>query len=131
MKSSQELNTYFNKHSEFKYLLDLINQIDWSVIPEFDNPRIGRTGYSRHSLLKALFVQKVKGLNFLADAAYDSSDLYDFVHLESESTAFIPLRTSSKKSNLYLIASAFLAHSMGRNDLLAPPKTLMHETAVC
>ena len=29
---------YFNKHSEFKYLLDLINQIDWSVIPEFNNP---------------------------------------------------------------------------------------------
>ncbi|MFA6997456.1 MAG: transposase, partial [Defluviitoga sp.] len=37
------------------------------------------------------------GFNFLADAAYDSSDLYDFVHLESESTAFIPLRASSKK----------------------------------
>ena len=400
---------YFNKHSEFKYLLDLINQIDWSVIPEFNNPHVGRTGYSRHSLLKAMFVQKVKGFNtrelihflrsnpffsqaigfnpianfvpsestfssfkksfdtsllddiiastvkrgidmgvfdpnnlcidsypvsfrsffnnkksygkfkycneyynspldadfgvkpvsnskpvydkhgnqkqsisylgykvhtlsflnvpvfsvvspashhdknyafpllnkakdllsltgfnFLADAAYDSSDLYDFVHLESKSTAFIPLRTSSKKplvgdcgkplslhshyretkrnilrnkyvcdnpsycplnkyncyayrnfskddfrsflnrdsssfkkvykkrtliesifskladmtnstslrcknsvevecnlSNLYLIASAFLAHSMGRDDLLASPKTLMYETAVC
>ncbi len=51
---------YFNKNSEFKYLLDLINQIDWSVIPEFNNPHVGRTGYSRHSLLKALFVQKVK-----------------------------------------------------------------------
>ena len=72
----------------------MINVIDWSVISEFDNPRIGRTGYSRHSLLKALFVQKVKGLNFLADAAYDSSDLYDFVHLESESTAFIPVFSS-------------------------------------
>ncbi|HPZ74967.1 MAG TPA: hypothetical protein PK894_07850 [Defluviitoga sp.] len=33
--------------------------------------------------------------------------------------------------NLYLIASAFLAHSMGRDDLLASPKTLMYETAVC
>ena len=52
---------YFNKHSEFKYLLDLINQIDWSVIPEFNNPHVGRTGYSRHSLLKAMFVQKNKG----------------------------------------------------------------------
>jgi len=36
------------------------------------------------------------GFNFLANAAYDSSDLYDFVHLQSESTAFITLRTSSK-----------------------------------
>ncbi len=51
---------YFNKHSEFKYLLYLINQIDWSSASEFDNPMIGRTGYSRRSLLKALFVQKVK-----------------------------------------------------------------------
>ncbi len=34
-------------------------------------------------------------------------------------------------SNLYLIASAFLAHSMGRDDLLASPKSLMYETAVC
>ncbi len=56
-------NEYIQKHSEFKYLFGLINHIDWSVIPEFDNPRIGRTGYSRHSLLKALFVQKVKRLN--------------------------------------------------------------------
>ncbi len=45
---------YFNKHSEFKYLLD------WSSVPEFNNPHVGRTGYSRHSLLKAMFVQKVK-----------------------------------------------------------------------
>ncbi len=56
-------NEYMHKHSEFKYLLDLINQIDWSVIPEFNNPHVGRTGYSRHSLLKAMFVQKVKGFN--------------------------------------------------------------------
>jgi len=35
---------YFNKHSEFKYSFDLINYIDWSVIPEFDNPHVGRTG---------------------------------------------------------------------------------------
>ena len=172
------------------------------------------------------------GFNLLADAAYDSHNVYDFVHLESESTAFIPLRTSSKKplvgdcgkplslhshyfeskrnifrdkyvcddtsncplnkhncyayknfpkddfrsflnrdsssfkkfhnkrtliesifskladmtnstslrfinavevecnlSNLYLIASAFLAHNMGRDDLLGSPKTLMYETA--
>ena len=82
-------------------------------------------------LNKGINLLNLTGFNLLADAAYDSSDLYDFIHLESESTAFIPLRTSSKKSNLYLIASAFLAHSMGRNDLLAPPKTLMHETAVC
>ena len=54
---------YFNNHSEFKYLLDLINQIDLSVISEFNNPHDGWTGYSRHSLLKALFVQKVKGIN--------------------------------------------------------------------
>jgi len=32
-------------------------------------------------------------------------------------------------SNLYLIASAFLAHNMGRDDLLGSPKTLMYETA--
>jgi len=51
---------YMHKHSEFKYLLDLINQIDWSVIPEFNNPHVGRAGYSRRSLLKAMFVQKVK-----------------------------------------------------------------------
>jgi len=32
-------------------------------------------------------------------------------------------------SNLYLIASAFLAHNMGRDDLLDSPKTLMYEIA--
>ncbi len=43
---------YSNKYYEFKYLFGLINHIDWSVIPEFDNPHVGRTGYSLHSLLK-------------------------------------------------------------------------------
>jgi len=32
-------------------------------------------------------------------------------------------------SNLFLIASALLAHKMGRDDLLSSPKTLMYETA--
>jgi hypothetical protein len=49
------------EHSEFKYLLDLIDMIDWSVVPDFNN-KMGRTGYSRRALLKAIFVQKVKGL---------------------------------------------------------------------
>jgi len=53
---------YFNKHSEFKHLLDLINQIDWSVISEFNNPHVGRTGYSCYFLLKALFVQRASSL---------------------------------------------------------------------
>jgi hypothetical protein len=48
------------EHSEFKYLLDLIDMIDWSVVPDFSN-KMGRTGYSRRALLKAIFVQKVKG----------------------------------------------------------------------
>jgi len=48
------------KHSEFKYLLDLIDHIDWSVVPDFSN-KMGRTGYSRRALFKAIFVQKVKG----------------------------------------------------------------------
>lgn len=51
---------YMKEHSEFKYLLDLIDMIDWSVVPDFSN-KIGRTGYSRRALLKAIFVQKVKG----------------------------------------------------------------------
>jgi len=34
-------------------------------------------------------------------------------------------------SNLYLLASAFLAHIMGRDDLLASSKTLMYETSTC
>jgi len=37
------------------------------------------------------------GFNLLADAAYDSSNLYDFVHLQSESADFISHRTSSKR----------------------------------
>jgi len=51
---------YLNEHSEFKYLHDLINVIDWSVVPAF-NHKYGRLGYSNQSILKALFVQKVKG----------------------------------------------------------------------
>lgn len=39
----------------------------------------------------------LRGFNFLADAAYDSSDLYDYVHLRAGSIAFIPLRSFSKK----------------------------------
>ena len=53
---------YLNEHSESKYLLDLINVIDWSVVPNFIHKR-GRLGYSNQSILKALFVQKVKGFN--------------------------------------------------------------------
>jgi len=56
---------YLNEHSESKYLLDLINVIDWSVVPNF-NHKHGRLGYSNQSILKALFVQKVKGLLFVS-----------------------------------------------------------------
>ncbi|MDY6894256.1 MAG: hypothetical protein SVO01_02395 [Thermotogota bacterium] len=52
----------------------------------------------------------------MADAAYDSSDLYT-VEIECN------------LSNLFLIASALLVHKMGRYDLLSSPKTLMYETA--
>ncbi|POZ88370.1 hypothetical protein [Petrotoga sibirica] len=34
---------YMKEHSEFKYLLDLIDMIDWSVVPDFNN-KMGRTG---------------------------------------------------------------------------------------
>jgi len=92
-------NEYIQKHSEFKYLFGLINHIDWSVIPEFDNPRIGRTGYSRHSLLKALFVQKVKRLNTrelihflrsypLFSQAIDFNHITNFVPSESTFSSF-------------------------------------------
>ena len=56
---------YLNEHSESKYLLDLINVIDCSVVPNF-NHKHGRLGYSNQSILKALFVQKVKGLLFVS-----------------------------------------------------------------
>ncbi|HOK17102.1 MAG TPA: hypothetical protein PLK41_08800 [Defluviitoga tunisiensis] len=66
-------------------------------------------------LNKGIDLLNLHGFNLLADTAYDSSDLYDFVHLENDSTAFIPRRTSSKKlSNLYLIASPFLVHNIDR-----------------
>ncbi|HOP34566.1 MAG TPA: hypothetical protein PKY75_05440, partial [Defluviitoga tunisiensis] len=52
---------YLNEHSESKYLLDLINVIDWSVVPNFIHKR-GRLGYSNQSILKALFVQMVMKL---------------------------------------------------------------------
>jgi|LSQX01.3.fsa_nt_gb hypothetical protein len=52
---------YLNVHSESKYLLDLINVIDWSVVPNFIHKR-GRLGYSNQSILKALFVQMVMKL---------------------------------------------------------------------
>ncbi len=33
---------YLKEHSEFKYLLDLFDMIDWSVVPDFNN-KMGRT----------------------------------------------------------------------------------------
>jgi|JMBX01.1.fsa_nt_gb hypothetical protein len=36
---------YMHNPSEFKYLLDLINQNDWPSIPEFDNHRINEMIY--------------------------------------------------------------------------------------
>jgi len=53
--------------------------------------------YAFPLLNKAKELLNLTGFNLLAEAAYDSSDIYDFVHLESESTAFIPLRTSFKR----------------------------------
>jgi hypothetical protein len=52
---------YLKEHSEFSYLLDLIDMIDWSVVPDFSN-KIGRTGYSRRALLKAIFVHTLNPL---------------------------------------------------------------------
>ncbi len=54
--------------------------------------------YAFPLLNKAKELLNLTGFNLSADAAYDSSDLYDFVHLESEFTVFIPFRTSSKRS---------------------------------
>ena len=53
--------------------------------------------YAFFLLNKAKELLNLTGFNLLADAAYDSSDLYDFVHLQSESTDFIPPRSFSKK----------------------------------
>jgi len=41
---------YMKEHSEFKYLLDLIDMIDWSVVGDFNN-RMEAAGYSCRVLL--------------------------------------------------------------------------------
>ncbi|MDD3601337.1 MAG: hypothetical protein PHF96_06385 [Defluviitoga tunisiensis] len=51
---------YLHEHYEFKYRIDLINQINWSSISVFNNSTVSRNGYSLCTLLKALFVQQVK-----------------------------------------------------------------------
>ncbi len=55
--------------------------------------------YAFHLLHKTIDLLNLHGFNLLADAAYD---VYDFVHLETDSIAFIPLRISSKKPFLFL-----------------------------
>ena len=52
---------YLKEHSEFSYLLDLIDMIDRSVVGDFSN-KMGRTGYSRRALLKAIFVHTLNPL---------------------------------------------------------------------
>ncbi len=59
-------------------------------------------------LNKGINLLNLHGFNLLADTAYDSSDLYDFVHLESESTSFIPLRASYKKPLVLIVVNLFL-----------------------
>jgi len=53
--------------------------------------------YAFPLLHKTIDLLNLHGFNLLADAAYDSHDVYDFVHLETDSIAFIPLKISSKK----------------------------------
>jgi len=48
---------YFNKNSEFKYLLD------WSTVPEFNNTHVDRTGYG---VFLSLFFQSEYFFIFLS-----------------------------------------------------------------
>ena len=74
----------------------------------------------------------LRGFNFLADAAYDSHDIYT-IYIWKQILPLLSLLEVLLKelSNLYLLASTFLVHNMDRDDLLASPKTLMYETVTC
>jgi len=78
-------------------------------------------------LNKGINLLNLTGFNLLADAAYDSSDLYDFIHLESESTAFIPLRISSKKPLVGDCGSSFSLHSHYRKT----KRNILRDKYVC
>ena len=68
----------------------------------------------------------------MADAAYDSHDIYT-IYIWKQILPLLSLLEVLLKelSNLYLLASTFLVHNMDRDDLLASPKTLMYETVTC
>ena len=57
---------YLTNSSPLKYLIDLIDSIDWSIIPERSHP-LGRKGYSLRTLYKIFFIASVKGLNTYPD----------------------------------------------------------------
>ncbi len=67
--------------------------------------------YAFPLLNKAKELLNLTGFNFLDVAAYDSSDLYDFVYLQSESTDFIPLRSFSKKPLVIDCGKSLSLHS--------------------
>lgn len=67
----------------------------------------------------------------LADAAYDSLDVYDFVHLVAYSTTFIPLRIFSKKplvGDCSELLSLHPHHFESKDDLFAVSKTFKYAT---
>ena len=77
------------------HTLSFLNVLVFSVVSPICHHN---KNYAFPLLNKAKELLNLTGFNLSADAAYDSSNLYDFVHLQSESTDFISHRTSSKKA---------------------------------
>ena len=73
----------------------------------------------------------IRGFNLLANADYDSLDVYHFVHLVAYSTAFIPIRISFKKSLVGDCGEFFSLHRHyfeSKDDLFAFSKTFKYAT---
>jgi len=106
---------YGNPKNAMSYLGYKAHTISFLNVPIFTLVFPASAYYKNYALVLLKKVVKyldLSGFNFLADTAYDSS-----------------VEVEYNLSNLFLIASALLAHKMGRDDLLSSPKTLMYETA--
>ncbi|PNR99574.1 hypothetical protein X928_07030 [Petrotoga miotherma DSM 10691] len=80
--------------------------------------------YALVLLEKVVKYLDLSGFNFLADAAYDSSDLYDYVHLKAGSIAFIPLPVLLHDTRLFnplFMFNFFNLHFLGENCIFILP----------
>jgi len=121
---------YDNQKQSMSYLGYKVNTLSFLNVPVFSvvSPICQHDkNYGFPILNKTKELLNLTGFDLLADPVCDSSDLYNFVHLETDSTVFISLRSFSKKPLVIDCGKSLSLHS----SYLKSKRNIFRDEYVC